>query len=121
MASIGIRSYKALGWMLTYPEGPWVAALPELVAAIAEEGLLERGHLAALRGFADQLRSLEAIPGLNPIDEHLDLLNLVRRSPADVMRREIEEHSRAHFPPVTRRPQPRYHMRSTEEDDDFGS
>lgn len=61
MAGIGIRSYKALGWMLTYPEGPWIAALPELVAAIAEEGLLERRHLAALRGFADHLRSLDLI------------------------------------------------------------
>ncbi len=70
----------------------------------------------------DQLRSLDTDPSFNPIDDHLELLNLVRRSPIDAMRREIEEHARSHFPPVTRRTRPRYHMRSNQEDeDDFGS
>lgn len=74
---------------------------------------------AALR---DQLRTLGDDAAVNPLDDHLELLNLVRRAPVDEMKREIEEHARAHFPPVTRRVRPQYHMRSTEEDDDdFGS
>jgi nitrate reductase delta subunit len=47
--------------MLTYPEGEWVAALPELTAAIAEEGLLDRGRVAELRSFAEHLRSRDLI------------------------------------------------------------
>jgi nitrate reductase molybdenum cofactor assembly chaperone NarJ/NarW len=61
MGSIASRSYKALGWMLTYPESGWIGAVPELVAAVAEAGLVERRHLAALRAFADHLRSLDLI------------------------------------------------------------
>ncbi len=61
MGSAGTRSYKALGWMLTYPEGEWIAALPELIAAIAEERLLGRRRAAELRDFADRLRSQDLI------------------------------------------------------------
>lgn len=61
MASIGTRSYKALGWMLTYPEAEWIAALPELIAALAAEGLLDRRRLAEMRAFAGQLGARDLI------------------------------------------------------------
>lgn len=61
MAGLGTRTYKALGWLLTYPEAGWVAALPELIAAIAAEGHLGRRRLADLSDFADGLRSADLI------------------------------------------------------------
>jgi DNA-binding GntR family transcriptional regulator len=71
------------------------------------EPLLRR-HGALTRGGA----------GPSAIDEHLDLVNLARRSPLETFRREIEEHARRHFPPVTRRQPQRYDERSFQEDDD---
>lgn len=61
MASAGTRSYRALGRMLTYPERDWVGALPELLRAIAEEGLLGRDRLAGLAAFAGQLQAQDLI------------------------------------------------------------
>ena len=52
------------------------------------------------------------------VDEHLDLLNMARRAAPEAARLEFEQHARAHFPPVTRRLQPRYHEPTFMEDDD---
>lgn len=52
MGTSGTRTYKALGWLLTYPEAGWVGALPELISAVAAEGHLGKGAMEALRGFA---------------------------------------------------------------------
>jgi nitrate reductase delta subunit len=61
MASAGTKTYKALGWMLTYPDSGWVAALPDLLAAVAAEGRLDRRSLTGLRGFAEVLQAADLI------------------------------------------------------------
>lgn len=76
MTAAGNLSYRALGCMLTYPAGDWVAALPELLAAIAEEGLVGRDHLAGLRGFAQQMQARDLIDAQ---EEYVGLFDRSRR------------------------------------------
>lgn len=76
MASIGTRSYRALGCMLTYPERDWIAALPELMAAFTEEALLGRDRLAELRALASHLQSRDLIDAQ---EEYVGLFDRSRR------------------------------------------
>lgn len=55
------QTLKALGWLLSYPDEALLAALPELVAAIRNEGALGRGSLGLLAAFAEALRAEEPI------------------------------------------------------------
>ena len=61
MANAGTRSYRALGCMLTYPERDWIDALPELMEALAQDGLVGRGRLAELRALASTLQAADLI------------------------------------------------------------
>lgn len=61
MTRANTKTYKVLGWLLTYPESTWIDHLPELMDAIAAEGLLGRRRLTALRAFAERLGEQDPI------------------------------------------------------------
>lgn len=54
-------TFKALGWLITYPNPALIGTLPEIIAALEEERLLPSAHLADLRRFADDLSAEDLI------------------------------------------------------------
>jgi nitrate reductase molybdenum cofactor assembly chaperone NarJ/NarW len=51
-----MKTYKALGALLAYPEAELIAALDEIESALAADGLLRKDELAGLRRLAEVLR-----------------------------------------------------------------
>jgi nitrate reductase molybdenum cofactor assembly chaperone NarJ/NarW len=54
-------TFKALGWLLTYPESTLVAALPEVIGAIEDEELLSARHLSDLRRLSGDIGAEDLI------------------------------------------------------------
>jgi nitrate reductase delta subunit len=54
-------TFKALGALLTYPNQALLDALPELYAAIVEEGALDKRHRAALKDLMHSMASMEPL------------------------------------------------------------
>ncbi len=52
-----MKTYRALGALLTYPTAELIAALPEIGAALTDERLLDPAHLAAIDGLLAHLSS----------------------------------------------------------------
>jgi len=57
------KTYRALGWFLTYPEASWVGALPEMLDAIRHERALGEKRLSQLEALATVLRTGDLIEG----------------------------------------------------------
>jgi nitrate reductase delta subunit len=56
-----MMTFKVLGALLTYPNQALLDALPELYAAIVEEGALDRRHRAALKGLMHWMASMQPL------------------------------------------------------------
>lgn len=52
-----MKTYRALGALLTYPTADLIAALPEIGAALTDERLLDPAHLVAIDGLLAHLSS----------------------------------------------------------------
>ncbi len=76
MAIADTRTYRMLGWLLTYPESAWLDRLPELMVAIAAEKLLDRQRFAELRAFAERLGQRDPIEAQ---EEYVGLFDRSRR------------------------------------------
>ncbi|WP_448190277.1 nitrate reductase molybdenum cofactor assembly chaperone [Azospirillum sp. sgz301742] len=50
-------TYKALGALLTYPDEDLVDGLPDIMQALAAEGLVSPAHLAGIAGLIGELRA----------------------------------------------------------------
>lgn len=55
------RTFQAIGWLLTYPEAPLLAAAPEILEVMEEERLLTATRLASLRRFVEDMRAEDLI------------------------------------------------------------
>lgn len=56
-----MRTFKALGWLLTYPDQGLIAAVPEAIAALREERLLSRSRLDELARLVEEWRRSDLI------------------------------------------------------------
>ena len=54
-----MKTFKALGALLSYPESPLIDALPEIRAVIADEALLPKARQAALGELMDDMAQTE--------------------------------------------------------------
>lgn len=69
-----MKTYRALGALLTYPTDALIAALPEIRAAFVEEGLLSAPHVAAI----DKL--IATLDGADLMDLQDDYIRLFDRT-----------------------------------------
>jgi nitrate reductase delta subunit len=70
-----MRTYRALGALLTYPTGELIQALPEIRDALGEERLITTSHLAAIDGL---LAHLGASDLMDLQDEYVRLFDRMR-------------------------------------------
>ncbi|NOT41676.1 MAG: nitrate reductase molybdenum cofactor assembly chaperone [Alphaproteobacteria bacterium] len=70
-----MKTYRALGALLTYPTGELIEALPEIRAALADERLIAGSHLAAIDGL---LSHLSAGDLMDLQDEYVRLFDRIR-------------------------------------------
>lgn len=70
-----MKTYRALGALLTYPTDALIAALPEIRAVLTEEGLLSAPHLASI----DTLfAALDGADLMDLQDDHIRLFDRTR-------------------------------------------
>lgn len=70
-----MKTFKALGALLAYPEADLIAALDEIEQVIIAEGLLPKVQVAALRRFTDTLRHVEL---MSLQERYVELFDRVR-------------------------------------------
>ncbi len=70
-----MKTYRALGALLTYPAQELIDALPEIRAALADERLVTTAHLAAVDGL---LAHLSATDLMDLQDEYVRLFDRMR-------------------------------------------
>ncbi len=70
-----MKTYRALGALLTYPTEGLIAALPEIASALTDEGLIGAAHLAAVDGL---IAHLSAGDLMDLQDEYIRLFDRTR-------------------------------------------
>lgn len=70
-----MKTFKALGALLAYPEQDLIDALPQIEAVLIHEGLLKAQELAALRRLFDQMQRTEL---MTQQERYVDLFDRVR-------------------------------------------
>jgi nitrate reductase delta subunit len=70
-----MKTYRALGALLTYPTQDLIVALPEIKTALAEEALLERPHLEGIGALIGKLGTDDL---LDLQDEYVRLFDRMR-------------------------------------------
>jgi nitrate reductase delta subunit len=70
-----MKTYRALGALLTYPTDELIAALPEIHAALAEERLVAAPHLAAIDALVAHLSASDL---MDLQDEYVRLFDRMR-------------------------------------------
>ena len=61
MATEQARTFKAIGWLLAYPDAGLISAVPDILDAVADEALLTTTGLAGLQHFAVGLAAEDLI------------------------------------------------------------
>lgn len=61
MAKKQTLTFKALGWLLTYPESGLVESMPDILSVMKEEGLVLAADLVAVTRFASRLGAQDLI------------------------------------------------------------
>ena len=54
-----MKTFKAIGLLMSYPRPEWLAHLDDFKALLIEEGFLPKKHLKALLGYIDELKAAD--------------------------------------------------------------